>query len=35
MIVYSLMALVGSILDLICIIIVIFVERKNPASTIA
>ncbi len=27
--------MVGSILDLLCIITVIFVERKNPASTIA
>ena len=32
---YSILAMVGSTLDLLCIIIVIFVERKNPASTIA
>lgn len=31
----SLLAMIGSFLDLFCIITVIFVERKNPASTIA
>ena len=35
MTVYSILTLAGSILDLICIITVIFVERKNPSSTIA
>lgn len=35
MTVYSILAMVGSTLDLLCIIIVIFVERKNPSSTIA
>ena len=32
---YSILAMVGSTIDLLCIITVIFVERKNPASTIA
>lgn len=31
----SVLAMVGSSLDLLCLIVVIFVERKNPASTIA
>lgn len=32
---YSFLAMLGSFVDLLCIITVIFVERKNPSSTIA
>ena len=35
MTIYSILAMVGSTLDLLCLITVIFVERKNPSSTIA